>query len=110
MIEDLFKINGLQEKPKVEEAKSNMSIVGKYIVTPDLFNTLIYTQKPETKELRLADAMINYLQEKPIHGHLLQGIRFDTGDKLGFLSAVLHYGLKHPELKEGFLEEIKKVI
>lgn len=109
-LEDIFKINGIQEKPKVEEAKSNMSIVGKYIITPELFKTLLTTQKPESKELRLADAMINYLKESPIHGHLLQGLRFDTGDKMGFLQATIHYGLKHPTLKDDFrklLEEYK---
>ena len=106
-LDNLFLLNGLVEKPKVEEAPSNMSIVGKYVITPELLNTLINTRKEEKKELRLADAMATFLKEDRLYGRVLKGLRFDTGDKLGFLKATIHFAKKHPILKDSVSEIFK---
>lgn len=103
-LDNLFLLNGLVEKPRVEQAPSNMSIVGKYIITPELLHTLINTRKEENKDLRLADAMAHFIKENRLYGRILKGQRFDTGDKLGFLKATIHYAKKHESLGESVKE------
>ncbi len=98
----------LVEKPHPNNATSNLAIVGKYIVTPELLNDLKNAKsKSRDKEIRLIDGMKNYLKHSQIHGYELQGQRFDTGDKLGYLKAVVHFGLKHKDLKEDFKKFLK---
>lgn len=94
-------ILSLIEKPKKDKCPSNLAIIGKYIVTPELLKTLIKT-KTTSKELRLIDGMQNFIKQSPIHGHLIEGSRFDTGDKLGYLQAVVHFALKHKDLSADF--------
>jgi len=96
----------LKEKPR--KAPSNLAITGKYIVTPELLKTLEQSKPTHADgEHRLIDGMIQYLQTSPIHGVEIKGHRFDTGDKLGYLKAVVHFGLKHADLKQDFLEHLK---
>lgn len=95
----LHEISRLEEKPKPEKAPSNLAITGKYIVTPELLQTLSKSKsKSKDQELRLIDGMKNFLQSSKIYGLEIEGQRFDTGDKLGYLQAVIHFGLKHQDL------------
>jgi UTP-glucose-1-phosphate uridylyltransferase len=89
------KIKHFVEKPEPVDAPSDLGIVGKYIITPSIFQYLEKTQKGPDGEIRLANAFMDYLSNGGIlHGKILEGVRFDTGDKLGFLKATLHYALK----------------
>ncbi len=100
--ERTYEIKGLIEKPKIEEAPSNLIFSGKSILTPDFFEIL--EKIPEASgEIRLTGAFSEYLKQgKVLYGYELEGIRYDCGDKLGLLKATIDFGLKHPEIKEEF--------
>lgn len=101
-------IKDFTEKPKPEKAKSNLAVAGKYIITPELLKTLAKSQShSEDKELRLIDGMKEFVKTSPIYGYEIEGERFDTGDKLGYLKAVVHFALKHEELSKDFQKYLK---
>jgi len=107
----LHQIKSLIEKPKPEKAKSNLAIAGKYIITPELLRTLEKSQSSsKDKELRLIDGMKNFIKTSPIYGYEIEGQRFDTGDKLGYLKATVHFALKHKELSKDFKAYIKSKV
>ncbi|MDP1629128.1 MAG: UTP--glucose-1-phosphate uridylyltransferase, partial [bacterium] len=91
------------------EAPSNLIIVGKVIITPEVFKEL-RRLKPVGGEIRMADALKNLLKRRPIYGLRFQGSRYDCGNKLGFLKATVEFALKHPEVKDGFRQYIKERI
>ena len=92
----LVEVKGLVEKPKPEEAPSTLSIIGRYILQPDVFD-LIADQKPGAGgEVQLTDALARMIGKGPFHGYRFEGRRFDCGDKAGFVEATLAYALKHP--------------
>lgn len=108
----VYQLKKFVEKPKKEEAPSNLAVIGKYIITPDVFKKLEELSKKfgdENGELRLADAFIEMLEEKPLYGYEFKGTRYDCGDKLGFLKATVGLGLKHPELNGEFREYLKNL-
>jgi len=98
-LESELKLKDFVEKPSQDKAPSSFGITGKYIVTPKLLKTL-ETSSPthRDKELRLIDALKQYVKKSPVYGTIIKGERFDTGDKLGYLKAVIHYGLKHKKI------------
>jgi UTP--glucose-1-phosphate uridylyltransferase len=102
----VFQIKDIVEKPKVREAPSNLIVIGKYIITPEVFEILEKKSKG-SGEIRLADALKELLKTKPIYGYEFEGRRFDCGDKLGFLKATVEYGLKHLEVGAQFEDYIK---
>ncbi|MEK7547820.1 MAG: UTP--glucose-1-phosphate uridylyltransferase [Patescibacteria group bacterium] len=106
----LHKIKNLVEKPASQKAPSNLAIAGKYIITPQLLKALKACQKSKNKELRLIDGMKNFVKHSAIYGYEVEGKRFDTGDKLGYLKAVVHFALKHKDLKKNFSTYIRKVL
>ena len=95
-----YEIKSFVEKPKVEEAPSNLAAVGKYIITPAVFDAIVRGSTSEDGELRLADGFVELLKTNPIYGCEFEGRRFDCGSKIGFLKATLEYGLKHAETKD----------
>ncbi len=106
-----YKVDNLIEKPSIKKAPSNLAITGKYIITPELLKML--EKAPKTKkdgELRLINGMQEYIKHFPIYGHIVKGQRFDTGDKLGYLKATVHFALKHKDLKKDFQNYLKTVI
>lgn len=107
--ERTLQIQKFIEKPKKEEAPSNLIASGKYIITSDVFDKLEELSKTlnSSQELRLADAFVELLKEKPLYGYEFEGTRYDCGDKLGFLKATVSLGLKHPELNGEFREFLK---
>lgn len=108
--DNFFQISNLTEKPKPAKAKSNLAIIGKYIVTPELLKTLEKSKSSsKDKEIRLIDGMKSYLKNAPIYGLDIDGERFDTGDKLGYLKAVVHFSLKHQNLHSEFKQYLKKL-
>jgi len=107
--EDIVKINDMVEKPSPEEAPSNLAIIGRYILTPKIFE---YLEKKETGaggEIQLTDAMKTLLKEQPIYGYKFEGQRFDCGDKAGFQMANLAFALERPDMKKKLMEFIKKL-
>lgn len=95
----LVSIQDLVEKPTLEEAPSNLAIIGKYIVTPELLDSLERAKKfIDGGELKLIDGLKEYVRMSPLYGYEIEGKRYDTGDKLGFLQATIDFALKHPQL------------
>jgi UTP--glucose-1-phosphate uridylyltransferase len=105
----LFEIKNMVEKPKPEEAPSNLAITGRYILTPAVFDTLSETQLGAGGELQLTDGMRLLLQREKIYAYVYEGKRHDTGDKLGFLKATVEFALKRPDLGEEFRRYLKEL-
>lgn len=107
--EDLYYVNQFVEKPDPAEAPSNMAIVGRYILTPEIFE-LLETQEPgKGNEIQLTDAIDRLNTTQRVFGLNFHGKRYDCGSKIGFLETTLRYGLKHPEVKEDLKELIKEI-
>lgn len=106
----LYEVKDLIEKPSIEEAPSNVAILGRYILTPDVFNMIEETPPGKNGEIQLTDALRRLNQHKEIYAYEFEGKRYDTGDKLGYLIATVEYALRNEELSEDFLEYLKKII
>ncbi len=104
-----YEIKDIVEKPPVEKAPSDLTIVGKYIITPDVFEELEKIKPGNDGEVRLADALKNLLSRKPIYGYEFEGTRHDCGNKLGFLKATVHYALKRKEFNGEFKNYLKEL-
>lgn len=107
--EQTFRVNGMVEKPPADEAPSNMAVIGRYILTPRIFNILGEQGKGAGGEIQLTDAMSQLLTEQPIFGFRFEGTRFDCGDKAGFQMANLAFALEHPEIKDTLLPYLQKM-
>ncbi|PYX97800.1 MAG: UTP--glucose-1-phosphate uridylyltransferase [Acidobacteria bacterium] len=105
----LFEIKNMVEKPKPEEAPSNLAITGRYILTPAVFDMLAETQLGAGGELQLTDGMRLLLKKEKIYAYVYEGKRHDTGDKLGFLKATVEFALKRPDLGEEFRRYLKEL-
>ncbi|MCK9351654.1 MAG: UTP--glucose-1-phosphate uridylyltransferase [Candidatus Paceibacterota bacterium] len=106
----IWKIKSFVEKPKKEEAPSNIVVPGKYILTPEVFKRLGKLKEWKSGEQRLADVFDAMLQEgKPLYGCMLDGEWLDTGDKFNFVKATIHLGMKHPEIGEKLREYIRNL-
>ena len=98
----------LVEKPKREDAPSNLAIIGRYILTPDIFPASKATQVDRTGEIQLTNGLRRLLQDRPIYACEIKGVRHDTGNKLGFLKAVVYFALRRPDLAEPFKEYLRE--
>jgi UTP--glucose-1-phosphate uridylyltransferase len=98
----LYQVRNMVEKPRAEEAPSNLAIVGRYILTPTIFEMLDRTPLGAGGELQLTDAIRLLLQKEKVYGYRFEGKRHDAGDKLGFLKATVEFALKRPELRDEF--------
>ncbi|MCF6249553.1 MAG: UTP--glucose-1-phosphate uridylyltransferase GalU [Desulfobacula sp.] len=105
--EDIVRIDDMIEKPDPSEAPSNLAIIGRYILTPKIFDYLGRKQKGAGGEIQLTDAMKSLLKEQPIYGYKFHGTRFDCGDKAGFQMANLAFALERPDLRDKLLDFIK---
>jgi UTP--glucose-1-phosphate uridylyltransferase len=103
----LFEIKNMVEKPKPEDAPSNLAIIGRYILTPAIFDCLANTPTGAGGELQLTDGMRLLLQKEKMYAYVYEGRRHDTGDKLGFLKATVEFALKREDLGEPFREYLK---
>jgi UTP--glucose-1-phosphate uridylyltransferase len=98
----VYKISSLVEKPKREDAPSDLAIIGRYILTPGIFGTLESTVPGKGGEIQLTDALSALLKKRPIYGYLFSGKRYDAGDKAGYLAATVELALKNPQVSEQF--------
>ncbi|MEG0075761.1 MAG: UTP--glucose-1-phosphate uridylyltransferase GalU [Eubacterium sp.] len=105
--EDLYLVDDLVEKPAIGTAPSNLAILGRYIITPEIFNILEHTGKGAGGEIQLTDALKELALKEKMLAFDFKGRRYDVGDKLGFLEATVEYGLRTPELEKGFTEYLK---
>lgn len=104
-IEDcVYKVKDLVEKPKMEEAPSNIAILGRYIITPQIFDILDNTTPGKGGEIQLTDALRVLIQNEAMYAYNFEGRRYDVGDKLGFLEATVEFALKREELRKPFME------
>ncbi|MEQ8154576.1 MAG: UTP--glucose-1-phosphate uridylyltransferase GalU [Clostridiaceae bacterium] len=104
-IEDrVYKVKNLVEKPSVEEAPSNVAILGRYIITPYIFEILKNTEPGKGGEIQLTDALKELISHEAMYAYNFEGRRYDVGDKLGFLEATVEYALRKEELREPFIE------
>ncbi len=94
----LYEVLSLVEKPRPEEAPSNLAVIGRYILTPTVFETLADIKAGAGGELQLTDGLKQLLKKEKIYGYVFDGKRHDTGDKLGFLKATVEFALKRPDL------------
>jgi UTP--glucose-1-phosphate uridylyltransferase len=107
---NVFKIKDMVEKPKFADAPSDLAIIGRYILTPDVFDAIERTEKGAGGEIQITDAMRLMLKEgKPFYAVKLEGTRHDAGDKLGFLIATVEFALKRADLGADFREYLKSL-
>ena len=103
----LYDITNLVEKPKFADAPSKLAVIGRYVLTPTVFETLERTPLGASGELQLTDGLRLLLQREKLYGYVFDGKRHDTGDKLGFLKATVEFALKRPDLGESLREWLK---
>ena len=107
-IEDrVYKVKNLVEKPSVEEAPSNIAILGRYIITPTIFEIIGNTAPGKGGEIQLTDALETLISQEAMYAYNFEGKRYDVGDKLGFLQATVEYALRRPELRDQFVDYLK---
>lgn len=107
---DLLRIKGMVEKPSPDQAPSNLAIIGRYILTPEIYTQLSRKERGAGGEIQITDAMARLLQEQPIYGYRFKGRRFDCGSKAGFQMANLAYALDRPEIKKDLLPFIAEYL
>ncbi|MGV7118375.1 UTP--glucose-1-phosphate uridylyltransferase GalU [Paenibacillus sp. KACC 21273] len=106
----LYQANGLVEKPAREDAPSNLAIMGRYILTPEIFNILGNQQVGVGGEIQLTDAISQLALKEKILAYQFEGLRHDVGEKSGFVQTTIHYALKHPELREETLSYLRTIL
>jgi len=107
--DNVFRINNMVEKPPISSAPSDMAIIGRYILTPDVFDTLEDVGPGKGGEIQLTDALHDLLKRRKIYGYLFTGKRYDAGDKVGYLKATIDLALKNPQVSEPFREYLIEV-
>lgn len=103
----LFRIKNLVEKPPKEEAPSRLAIIGRYILTPEVFDALERVEPGSLGEIQLTDGLRRMARNRPIYGYRFEGVRYDAGDKLGFLKATVEFALRRKDLGAAFREYLK---
>ncbi|HZS54857.1 MAG TPA: UTP--glucose-1-phosphate uridylyltransferase GalU [Bryobacteraceae bacterium] len=103
----LYRIRNMVEKPKPADAPSNLAIIGRYILTPEIFHCIESIQPGSGGEIQLTDALKYMLRNRPIYGLKFEGKRYDAGDKLGFLKATVEFALERHDLGQPFREYLK---
>lgn len=108
--ERIFKVNDMVEKPAVEEAPSRLAVLGRYVITPEIFAILEQTAPGRGGEIQLTDALKVLAKEQVMYAYDFVGRRYDVGDKQGYLEATVEYALRRPELREKFLCYLQEIM
>ncbi len=103
----VYRIHDLVEKPPAGEAPSRLAIIGRYVLTPEIFDSIEATGPGRGGEIQLTDALRHLLNRRPLYGCRFRGTRYDAGDKLGFLQATVEFALRRPDLGEAFRNYLK---
>ena len=105
----IYRVKDMVEKPDASQAPSNLAIIGRYVLTPDIFEEIEKTKPGAIGEIQITDAMRALLQKRDFYAVRFEGTRYDAGDKLGFLIATVEMALKHSELAPQFREYLKSL-
>jgi UTP--glucose-1-phosphate uridylyltransferase len=105
----VYLVKDLVEKPAPEEAPSTLAIIGRYILTPEIFPALEHTKPGKGGEIQLTDGLRKLMEKQPIYAYEFQGTRYDAGDKLGFLKATVEFALKNTEFGHEFRSYLQKL-
>lgn len=103
------RVTRIVEKPEPQEAPSNLAVVGRYVLTPGIFDKLASTGRGAGNEIQLTDAIARLISDEPVHVLPFEGIRYDCGSKLGYLQATVEYGLRHADLGDSFRAYLKNL-
>jgi UTP--glucose-1-phosphate uridylyltransferase len=103
-------IKRIVEKPRPEDAPSNLAVVGRYILTPRVFGLLENVPRGAGGEIQLTDAIAQLIQEQTVIAYEFEGTRYDCGSKLGYLKANVNFALEHPELRDEFKEYLTELV
>jgi UTP--glucose-1-phosphate uridylyltransferase len=103
----VFQVRDLVEKPPRDQAPSNLAIIGRYVLTPDIFPALVETKRDSTGEIQLTNGLRQLVKKRPIFAYEVKGVRHDTGNKLGYLKAVVYFALRRPDLCDKFSEYLR---
>lgn len=106
----VLELNQMIEKPSLDKAPSNLAIVGRYILTPDIFDILEFTEPGKGGEIQLTDAMAKLMLDQGFIGYKFEGQRYDAGDKFGFLQANIAFAMKRPEIRTKLLNYMKELV
>ena len=106
----IFKVNDMVEKPAVEEAPSRLAVLGRYVITPEIFAILEQTAPGRGGEIQLTDALKVLAKEQAMYAYHFVGRRYDVGDKQGYVEATVEYALRRPELREKFLRYLQEMM
>lgn len=105
----LYELKGMVEKPKTEDAPSDMAVLGRYVITPGIFDCLEKTPKGAGGEIQLTDALVMLARKEKMYAYNFEGKRYDIGSKQGFLQATVDFALARPDLRDEFAEYIKNI-
>lgn len=106
----IWKVNELIEKPKKDKSPSNLAIAGRYILTPEIFNSLEKTTPGKNNEIQLTDAMRILLKKEDIYAYKIEGKRYDIGNKMDYLKTIVEFGLRRKEFSKEFSSFLKDII
>jgi len=106
----VFKVTTMVEKPPLEEAPSNLAIVGRYILTPDLFRKIEESGKGALGSIQLTDALVAAMEDKGVFGVVFEGRYLDCGTKVGWIKSQLYAALKHPEMSEEIRAYLRELV
>ena len=109
LAEGIYQVRDLVEKPPRSEAPSDLAIIGRYVLTPDIFERLASTKSDRTGEIQLTNGLRELLKSRPIFACEVKGVRHDTGNKLGFLKAVVYFALRRPDLAGKFADYLRSM-
>jgi len=105
----VYRVADLIEKPPMTEAPSDLAIIGRYVLTPDIFPALRATKSDRTGEIQLTNGLRLLLKTRPIYACEIKGVRHDTGNKLGYLKAMVYFAMRRPDLRDAFTDYIRSV-
>jgi UTP--glucose-1-phosphate uridylyltransferase len=106
----IYQVLGLAEKPKPREAPSNLGVVGRYILTPQIFDALEVTRPGKNQEIQLTDALQLLLKRQDVYAYEFDGVRYDAGTPLGWLEATIAFALKHPDIGRELREYLRQLL
>ncbi len=103
----VFQVQDLVEKPGPEKAHSDLAVIGRYVFNPMIFDAIRKTEPDKRGEVQITDAIKHLLEDQPVYGYLFEGTRYDAGNKLGFIQAILELALKRPEFSQSLKDHLK---
>ena len=107
IVKGIYRLNGIVEKPQPKDAPSNLAVVGRYVLSSDIFAHIRNLKPGAGGEIQLTDAIASLLKVEPVFAYEYDGVRYDCGSKLGYLKASVEFALRHPEVADDFAAYLK---